>query len=106
MTTYGQLNDIALALLQVTALLLPVVFLSMNFAKNEGLDSYSERIQGKIARVFIYMIVCLTGTGFLATFGLLETSIKRFLLFASVVLLSVFFAFYGHFIYLLVKGAE
>jgi len=106
MTSYSQLNDIALALLQVTALLLPVVFLTMNFVKDEGYTEFSDKIQTKIAKNFIYMIGCLTVTGLLGSIGLLDFGAKRFVLFCAVVLLAGFFAFYGYFIYLLLRGAE
>jgi len=36
MTSYSELNDIALVMLQVTALLLPAVFLTMNFIKDDA----------------------------------------------------------------------
>ena len=100
MTSTAELNDIALTLLQVTGLLLPVVFLTANFVKNEGVfNEISDKRKNKLSKLFIYMILSLSVTGFLATLGILNWSIKESLLFISVLSLASFFLMYGVFIY-------
>ena len=104
MTSIAELNDIALTLLQVTGLLLPVVFLTANFVKKEGIfDKISDKKQNKLSKLFIYMILSLSVTGFLATLGILRGSIKESLLFISVLFLASFFLMYGIFIYWITK---
>lgn len=104
MTSTAELNDIALTLLQVTGLLLPVVFLTANFVKNEGvLNDISDERQNKLAKLFIYMVLSLSLTGLLATLGILKWSLKESLLLASVLFLASFFLMYGIFIYRLTK---
>ena len=104
MTSTAELNDIALTLLQVTGLLLPVVFLTANFVKNEGVfNEISDKRKNKLSKLFIYMILSLSVTGFLATLGILNWSIKESLLVISVLSLTSFFLMYGVFIYWITK---
>jgi len=104
MTSIAELNDIALTLLQVTGLLLPVVFLTANFVKNEGVfNEISDERQNKLSKLFIYMVLSLSVTGLLATLGILRWSIKESLLFISVLFLASFFLMYGVFIYWITK---
>jgi len=106
MTSFAELNDIALTLLQVTGLLLPVVFLTVSFVKKEGLNQFSEGIQQNMRFVLISMISLLAITGFFATFGILRTSVKDLFIFISVLSLAAFFLLYGAFTYLLTKSGR
>jgi hypothetical protein len=103
MTSVAELNDIALTLLQATGLLLPVVFLTINFVKNEGFGDLPEYIQERIAILFLLMIGALTATGFLATIGVFESPAKSLVLFIAVCSLAIFFVLYGFFIYYLIQ---
>jgi hypothetical protein len=98
MTSYSELNDIALVMLQVTALLLPAVFLTMNFVKEDGLDSLRDSEIETIGNLLIIMIFSLTVTGFTASIGVLDTQLKDIILFVSVISLALFFVAYGWFV--------
>ena len=104
MTSFTELNDIALTLLQVTGLLLPVVFLTANFVKNEGLGQFPDGVQRKMGHILVLMVFTLAITGFFATVGILRSPMKSMVLFISVCLLAIFFILYGLFIYFLTKS--
>ncbi len=101
MTSYSELNDIALVMLQVTGLLLPVVFLTVNFAKKEAWGRLAERERELVAKLLLVMISSLTITGLMGAIGVLELPIKTLVLVISVCSLALFFVFYGYFIYVI-----
>lgn len=101
MTSYSELNDIALVMLQMTALLLPAVFLTMNFVKKDAWNKLKIKQKDIVGKLLIIMISSLTITGFTASIGVLESPVKTFVLFISVFFLALFFVSYGYFIYVI-----
>lgn len=106
MANFPELDRVSLTLLQVTGLLFPVIFLTMSFLKREGYDEQPSQIQNKIANSFIVMVFALTSTGFTATLGILDTAIKDWILFFSVVSLLMFFMLYGRMFLVIVRAGD
>jgi len=96
---YPEIDQVVLTLIQATGLLLPVVFLTFRFYLNEIEGSGPEEQVEKSTKRFIYMIIALTVTGFLATLGIFDWGLKPLLASIVVLSLAIFFALYGWFIY-------
>ncbi len=102
MSELSALREIGLVLLQVTGLMLPVVFLTAQFIERES-ESLSDATKEKMSTVLLYMIGSLTATGALSSIGLLETGIRDVFVFFGVLFLTAFFILYGTFIMLSVR---
>ena len=103
MADFHELDKVVLALIQVTGLLLPVVFLTFRFYLRGADEDISERKLHRRLRLVVAMIIALTGTGLFATIGLLDLNIKPLLTLIAVFGLSLFFIFYGIFIYKIIR---
>lgn len=106
MSDFQELDEIALTLIQSVGLLLPVVFLTFRFYLKGADESIS---QGKLLRrirLLITMIVTLTVSGFFATIGLFDISLKPIFTLIAVLSLALFFLLYGAFIYRITKWEQ
>ena len=103
MADFQELDKIVLTLLQVTGLLLPVVFLTFRFYLRGADESIPERKLHRRLRLVVAMIITLTVTGFCASIGLLDLSFKPYLTLIAVGALALFFIFYGVFIYKIIR---
>ncbi|WP_435180922.1 hypothetical protein [Halorussus sp. AFM4] len=106
MADFQELDQIVLALLQVTGLLLPVVFLTFKFYLRGAENSIPERKLHRRLRLVVAMIIALTVTGFCASVGLLDMSLKPHLTLIAVISLASFFILYGVFIYRIIKWEQ
>lgn len=102
MADYAEIDTIALTLVQATALLLPVVFLSFRFYLDDAEDNTPvEELEESASRVVV-MIFLLTATGLFSTIAILDFSLKPTFAFLGVSTLAVFFLMYGYFFYKIV----
>jgi hypothetical protein len=102
MADYSEIDTIALTLVQATALLLPVVFLTFRFYLNDAEGNTPAKEIEDSAKRLVLMIFLLTATGFLATIAILDFSLKSTFAFFAVLTLAAFFLLYGWFFYKIV----
>lgn len=98
MPNYPEIDRVVLTLIQATALLLPVVFLTFRFYE-DAQTNYSESEKTAAAKKFVYMITTLTVAGFFVTIGVLDLALKPTFAFIATMSLATFFVIYGWFIY-------
>lgn len=99
MSDYSEVDTIALTLIQATALLLPVVFLSFRFYLDDAEGEAPAKEIEESAKRLVLMIFLLTATGFLSTVAVLDFSLKPTIAFFAVLSLAGFFLVYGWFFY-------
>ncbi|WP_141212901.1 MULTISPECIES: hypothetical protein [unclassified Halorubrum] len=99
MADYSEVDAVALTLVQATALLLPVVFLSFRFYLDDAEGNTPAKEIEESAKRLVLMIFLLTATGFLSTIAILDFSLKPTFAFFAVLTLATFFLLYGWFFY-------
>ncbi len=99
MTDHGNLDTIALTILQVCGLLFPVILITMKYYFNNESQNASEKMDDKAGKSFIAMITFIVLSGLLSTIGILDIQLKQAILFGSIITLTAFWITYGLFIY-------
>ena len=97
MPNYPEIDRVVLTLIQATALLLPVVFLTFRFYDDAKPEASEVEVESA-GKKFVYMIAALTVTGFFASVGILDFSLKPMFAFIATMSLAAFFLLYGWFI--------
>ena len=99
-----QINQVVLTLLQVVALLFPVVILTMRYLLEHESGQISEKRRNKIGIIFLSLIFLLSISGFTSSASIIFRSYERTLVEISVLSLMAVFLLYGYSIFLVARS--
>lgn len=99
-----EVDQVALTLLQVDALLFPVVILTIRWIVEYETEALSEETVERSAYVFYVLILALTFIGFASSLSIIVGPFRTLLIELSVIALSIFFGAYGYLMYILGFG--
>lgn len=99
-------RPIALDLIQVVGLMLPVVFLTMQFVQRNKSPKTDKETESVFLWLFLMMLASLTASGVLLLLGILDTAWASPIVFLGIVLMIVFFVLFGMFIYYFIQAMK
>lgn len=97
---------VALDLIQVVGLMLPVVFLTMQFVQRNATSKTSKQAESVFLALFLLMLGALTASGILLLLGVLEVEWAPIFVFIGVISMMAFFIFFGMFIFYFIRYTD